>query len=219
MAEKVRCVIICGSPETNTEFIRKFVNPDDYVMCADSGYNNAVKAGVTPDLCVGDFDSLRGEIKSGIETVTLNTRKDDSDTMHCASLAVEKGFKEVVLLGADGGRLDHTLANFYVLEYLFNNKARAYLENEKEQVQFLGAGEYTYSKVKGKTFSVFPFSCTSCRVTYEGGCEYPASGLVLVSSEGRGLSNVFSDDEVKIIVHSGNALIFVNKVSISNNFD
>lgn len=219
MAEKVRCVIICASPEADINFIKDFVKSGDYIMCADNGYNTALKAGVNPDLYVGDFDSFSGELSEEIDVVKLNTHKDDSDSMHCASLAVEKGFKEVALVAADGGRLDHTLANFYVLKFLYENNVTAYLENEKERVQFLGAGEYTYSKVKGKTFSLFPFACEECRVSYEGKVEYPAKDLKLVSSEVKGLSDIFLDDNVKVHIHSGNALIVINKVSFSNIFD
>lgn len=219
MAEKIRCVIICGSPDADVSFIKDVVKPDDYVMCADNGYNTAIKAGITPDLFVGDFDSFSGELSNDIEAVKLNTHKDDSDSMHCAALAVEKGFKEVLLLGADGARLDHTLANLYVLKFLYENNANALLENEKEKVQFLGVGEYTYSKVKGKTFSVFPFSSERCEISYNGKVEYPASYLELVSSEVKGLSNIFLEDNIKVHIHSGNALIVINKVSISNILD
>jgi thiamine pyrophosphokinase len=219
MAEKIRCVIICGSPDADISFIKGFVKPDDYVMCADNGYNTAIKAGIKPDIFVGDFDSFSGKLSDDIEVVKLKTHKDDSDSMHCAALAVEKDFNEVALLGADGARLDHTLANLYVLKFLYENNITAYLENEKETVQFLGVGEYTYNKVKGKTFSVFPFSGECCEISYKGKVEYPASFLELVSSEVKGLSNIFLEDNIKVQIHSGNALIVINKVSISNIFD
>mgnify|MGYP002626440075 CR=1 FL=1 len=215
MAEKVRCVIICGSPDTNAEFIKSFVKDTDYVICADSGYKTALSAGIEPDLFVGDFDSYSGEVKNSVEIVKLNTHKDDSDSMHCANLAFDRGFTDVALVGASGGRLDHTLANLYVLRYLSEKGVKASLESDKETVQFLTPGEYNY-KNKGKTFSVFPFACDKTVVSYEGDVEYTASSLCLNSSQVVGLSNIFLGDNVKVRIISGNALIIVNKVSNSN---
>ena len=212
MAEKVRCVIICGSPEYDTEFIKSFINTEtDYIICADRGYMTAAEASVKPDLFVGDFDSFGGNVESDIEVIKLNTHKDDTDSMHCAAVAIEKGFKKVVLLAATGERLDHTLANICVLKYLSENGASASIENKKETVQFLPEGEYIYNGCNNKTFSVIPFGCESALVTYEGEVEYPAENLVLKSSLVVGVSNIFRSDSVKINVFSGNAVIIVNK--------
>ena len=53
----MRCVIIAGSPDTNSDFLSEVIKPDDYVICADRGCNFAKQAGITPNLVVGDFDS------------------------------------------------------------------------------------------------------------------------------------------------------------------
>ena len=211
MAEKVRCIIICGSPEADCDFIRKSVCADDYVICADGGYYTASKAGITPDLFVSDFDSFNGKIENGVETVKLNTHKDDTDSMHCAKLAVERGFKNILILGALGGRLDHTFANLSVLEYLCDNNITASIESESESVRVLNSGEYSYTCLKGKTFSVFPFGCGETEVTYIGEVEYPAKALKLKSSLAVGISNIFKSDSVKIVIKSGKALVIVNK--------
>ena len=48
MADKgviMRCVIIAGSPDTNSDFLSEVIKPDDYVICADRGCNFAKQAG------------------------------------------------------------------------------------------------------------------------------------------------------------------------------
>lgn len=212
MAEKVRCVIICGSPEFNADFIKNSVNPKtDYIICADGGYLTAKKAGLKADLFVGDFDSYQGEVSDKIDVVKLKVHKDDTDSMYCAKIAVEKNFKEVVLFGATGARLDHTFANICVLDYLNENGVNAYIENEKETVQILTVGEYKYNK-NGKTFSVFPFGCESIKISYEGNVEYPANNLLVKSSYAVGISNIFRGESVKVRLLSGKALFIVNKL-------
>ena len=47
MADKgviMRCVIIAGSPDTNSDFLSEVIKPDDYVICADRGCNFAKQA-------------------------------------------------------------------------------------------------------------------------------------------------------------------------------
>ncbi len=214
MAEKERCIIICGSPEADTEFIKNFVNKKDFVMCADSGYKTALDAGVVPDVFVGDFDSYKGGIKDGIKVVKLNTHKDDTDSMHCAQVAVEMGFNEAVLLCATGARLDHTLANLNVLRFLSDNGVSASVESALETVNYGSVGEYTYNNMKDLTFSVIPFCCDKAEVSYIGDVEYPADKLILSSSLVIGVSNVFLSESVKIRILSGSVLIVVNKSEI-----
>lgn len=210
MAEKVRAVILCGSPEVDRGFIKNYLNDGDFIICADSGYNIALSLGIKPDLFVGDFDSYLGDVDTGTEVIKLNTHKDDTDSMHCAEFCVKKGFKEVVLLNASGGRLDHTIANLSVLKYLAENGVKAKIETARETVQFLPSGEYTYSNLNGKTFSVIPFGCDKAVVSYEGDVEYPADNLTLDSSLVIGVSNIFRSDNVKVKILSGAVVFIVN---------
>lgn len=102
MADKgviMRCVIIAGSPDTNSDFLSEVIKPDDYVICADRGCNFAKQAGITPNLVVGDFDSEPDVLFPNCETVRLIPEKDDTDTMHSVDLALEKRFDEIAILG------------------------------------------------------------------------------------------------------------------------
>ncbi|MCH5299057.1 MAG: thiamine diphosphokinase [Ruminococcus sp.] len=205
-----RCVIICGAPNADVDFIRQAVDPsDDFVICADSGYAYAEKAGIRPDLFVGDFDSFLGILPEDIPKVTLKTHKDDTDSMHCAAVALERGYREVILLAATGGRLDHTLANISVLQYLTENGAKASILSDREEVFFLPKGRYTLDNVEGKTFSVFPFGCPEVVVTYNCKVEYPVEKLKILSSDTIGVSNIFHDDRAEVVVDSGSAVLIV----------
>ena len=42
----MRCVIISGSPDTSVEEIKTLCTDDDFIVCADSGYTFARKAGL-----------------------------------------------------------------------------------------------------------------------------------------------------------------------------
>lgn len=213
MAEKksVRCIIISGCPCADSQFIKDFIKAEDYVICADNGYSYAKQFYIIPNLIVGDFDSFEGTLPE-TEIITLQTHKDDTDTAHCAKVAIERGFKKVVILGALGGRNDHSFANLCVLQYLDENGVEGIIIDKKETVEFKGKGIYEYKNLKGKTFSVFPFACNEAVVSYYGKCEYQAESLKLKSSLAMGVSNIFRSDEVKIEVKEGNVLIFTENI-------
>lgn len=213
MAEKksVRSVIISGCPDADMSFIRSCINSDDFIICADNGYNYAKQLDIVPDLVVGDFDSYNGVLPE-TEIITLQTHKDDTDTAHCAKFAIEQGFGEVVLFGALGGRSDHTFANFCVLQFLNENGVKGTIIDKNETVEFCSEGLYEFRNQNGKTFSVFPFSCDEAVVSYYGKCEYPADKLTLKASLAMGVSNIFRSDNVKIEVIKGKVLIFTENI-------
>ena len=213
MAEKKpeRCVIVCASPEADCEYIRSFITAEDYLIAADGGMDILNRAGIVPDLFIGDFDSFSGIIPEGVEIIRLNVRKDDTDSMRCALTAKERGYAELCLLGASGGSMSHTFSNYSVLSFLADNNIKAVMSNKNEDVRVLGAGEYSFRNLNGCEFSVFPFGCESVVVSYAGGVEYPAKGLKLCENSSLGKSNVFRSNDVKIAVNKGKAIVFTSK--------
>ena len=113
----MKCYIIAGAPSPDIEFIRNEIPQNAFVLCADRGYSYAKAAGVSPSVIIGDFDSCADALPDTAETITLQREKLYTDTVHCIDNALQKGYDEMVVLAATGGRLDHTVANLYALEY------------------------------------------------------------------------------------------------------
>ena len=202
----MRCVIISGSPDTSVEEIKTLCTDDDFIVCADSGYTFARKAGLNPDLIIGDFDSLEEELPTDTEVVKLNTVKDDTDTEHCVMECIRRGYKDFLLLGSVGGRTDHTFANIAILSFLSEYNYHGVARNNGEEIQILKEGTYNMDGKKGLTFSVFPYGCESVNVTYKG-AKYPLDSYTLTYNVSRGTSNVFSDDNAEIVVNRGRAIL------------
>ena len=104
--------------------------PEDVVLAADGGYRHCQTAGITPDLLLGDFDSLESERPDNIPTHTFPVEKDDTDTMLAIRYGLEQGYQTFHLYGGTGGRMDHTLANLQALGFLARHGARGYLYEE-----------------------------------------------------------------------------------------
>lgn len=205
-AKKMRCVIISGSPDTNVEEIKSLCTSDDFIVCADSGYSFAKKAGLTPNLIIGDFDSLKEELPQNTEVVKLNTHKDDTDTEHCVMECIRRGYKDFLLLGSIGGRTDHTFTNIATLAFLSEYNYNGIARNNGEEIRILKEGSYEMNNKKGLIFSVFPYGCESVNVTYKG-AEYMLNNKTLTYNVSRGISNVFVDDEAEITINRGRAIL------------
>lgn len=87
--------------------------PGDLVLAADGGYRALYSLGYTPDLLLGDFDSLGDlPLPADLPVVRFPVRKDDTDTGLALRHGLEQGFRDFALYGCAGGRVDHLLANF-----------------------------------------------------------------------------------------------------------
>ena len=91
------------------------------LMAADRGLDFFKETGLVPDIVDGDFDSVSGNGKKYLESLSeteiikLQSEKDDTDTQSAVNLAIKKGAKSILILGATGGRLDHFLGNLGLL--------------------------------------------------------------------------------------------------------
>ena len=101
-------MIIGAAPIDSGRIFKEFDPRRYYVICADAGYETALKAGVKPDLIVGDFDSAKEPPAKGQKVKILPTEKDVTDTMFAVMKGFGRGFRSFLLLGCLGGaRFDH----------------------------------------------------------------------------------------------------------------
>lgn len=207
---KNRCVIVCASPTSDIDFILSQIRKDDFVMCADGGADKLSGTGIVPDMIIGDLDSSKKytEFKD-TEIIVLNVMKDDTDTFHCASVALDKGYKEFLILGAIGGRLDHTLGNISVLLYLKKHGATGVILDAYSQTSMLNLGTNEITGIKGKTVSVMPYACDSATLTYLG-LRFAMDKGTVTADFPYTISNEAESDRVLITLHSGTALLIVS---------
>ena len=112
-----RCVIVGGADISNYDRIIAHIKSDDFVIFCDSGLKHMEKLAVKSSLIVGDFDSHENP-HLDVETIVLPCEKDDTDTVFAVKEAIRRGYTDFLLIGVIGARLDHTLGNVYILEYL-----------------------------------------------------------------------------------------------------
>ena len=117
------CYIVGAAP---TEALPE-VREGDFLIAADRGYDALRRAGIAPDLIMGDFDSL-GYTPEGENVLPHSPIKDDTDLLLAIRWAMERGWRRFVIYGALGGkRLDQTVASFQTLRFLADHGAKGRL--------------------------------------------------------------------------------------------
>ncbi|HIS69669.1 MAG TPA: thiamine diphosphokinase [Candidatus Gallacutalibacter stercoravium] len=204
-----RCVVLGAAPVLMPDKIKSYIRQDDYIICADGGLRTAQRMGIRPDLLIGDFDSMEQPACRPAETITLPVCKDDTDMMAGIKEGITRGWKRFLLLGATGGRMDHTIANLCALDFLARQGMENWLADESNRATVVQQGILELRGMNGRLVSVFPFGAPSCLLSYEG-LQYPLCKESLVSVEPRGVSNRAVSDLVRITVHQGPALVVLS---------
>lgn len=195
------CYIVAALPASGERFTAA---ADDLVIAADAGWLHAPNYGLTPALSVGDFDTAPPP--DHIPVVTHPVRKDDTDLMLAVRIGLEKGYRTFVLLGAAGGRADHTFAAYQTLRYLKDQGARGYLVGDGTITTLLSSEEITFSWKAETTFSLFAVGEVAEKVTIRG-ASYPLEKGTLTDSFPLGVSNAFTDAPLTVSVDKGHLLM------------
>ena len=111
-----RCIIAGAAGICPRDLPRRL--PGDLWIAADGGAEALLRFGIAPDVFIGDLDSAAAPPECG-EITLLPRAKDDTDTAAAVKYALARGYGEITLLGALGGRrLSHTVANLQLLLYI-----------------------------------------------------------------------------------------------------
>lgn len=203
--EKGRCVILAGGPIE--EELQGLLCPQDIIYAADAGLAAARRFGLRPAVCLGDWDSCpQPPAGEAGELLVLPAEKDDTDTHYAARLAAERGFKQVLLLGCLGGRLDHTLANLSTLLWLTGQGVRCWAVGQGAAVTAVENGRLCLPRREQAYLSVFAAGGAARGVSLSG-VRYPLQDAVLTEQFPIGVSNEFAGPQAQIEVKQGRLLV------------
>ena len=133
-------VLIVGSGNAeSTELLQQTASLAQLLICVDGGARHFSKAGITPHVLLGDFDSIDANLlqtyeKDGVKLVKYPTGKDYTDMELALDYAAEHGATRVFIMGAIGSRIDHSLSNLQLLHKLLQKGIRGVILNENNRV-------------------------------------------------------------------------------------
>lgn len=177
---------------------------EDFVIAADGGVTHCAQIGRTPDVILGDFDSL-GYVPQGAQVFPVE--KDDTDIMLAIRHGLDRGFREFLIYGGlEGPRLDHTMANFQALSYLRKHGARGYLIGKNQIMTVIEAETVVFPASCEGILSVFCMGADATGVTIQG-LQYRLENGTLTADFPLGVSNHFVGREARISVQNGRLLL------------
>ncbi|WP_024865944.1 thiamine diphosphokinase [Butyrivibrio sp. FCS014] len=201
-----RCVIFGGADIGNYEYIKSRLKSEDFLIFCDSGLKHMQALDLKPDLIVGDFDSHENP-HLDVETIVLPCEKDDTDTVFAVKEAVKRGFLEFLLLGVVGARLDHTLGNVYILEYLSGLGKRAVIIDDYSEMRLVTPGHPASIGGDSEFFSLINISGLAKGITITG-AKYTLHDAEIKSEYQYGVSNeVLPGETAEVSVDEGSLLL------------
>ncbi len=208
----MRAIIIAGGQTDDDTAWQRWVQDGDWIIGADGGAAQALAWGLEPDLVIGDMDSLADEDRAtlagrGCRFLEHPRAKDETDLELALTYAVGEGAREIVVLGALGGRLDHTLANVLLLTLPpLQGVSVRIADGDREALLVRSGGAVRLRGNPGDLVSLLPLGGDARGVTTRG-LAWALRGEPLRFGFSRGVSNEMMAHEASVEVEDGFLLV------------
>jgi thiamine pyrophosphokinase len=210
----MKCVIIANGDLDYSQDISGIILQADLIVCADGGARHLKAIDISPHVIIGDFDSASPEDRlffeeKKIKTISYPSRKNETDSELCVSWALLNNATDITLLGVTGTRLDHTLANIYLLKKLVMQHIPARIINKNNSIHMT----IDHIKLQGRPgdlLSILPITEKVAGITLTG-LEYPLAEATLEMGSSMGISNVFKESKATVSVREGILMVIQSK--------
>ncbi|MBR1443202.1 MAG: thiamine diphosphokinase [Firmicutes bacterium] len=205
----MRAVVIGSGEIKDGNIIKKYCE-NSFVICCDGGMGYALKENIRPDVILGDMDSVRKDEleyyeKKGFEMKKYPREKDYTDMELGIDEALKTDAGEVILLGAAGSRLDHTIMNIQLLKKIAEKGKKAKLINDNNIISLIDS-KIEISGKKGDIVSLIPFTEKVCGICTRG-LEYSLNAYIMTMGHSIGISNVMKEEKAEITIKQGLLLV------------
>ena len=182
------------------------------VVCCDGAAQQLLSWGRDPDLITGDMDSLpQNLIKRFKDRIVPSSCQETNDLTKAVRLSIQKGFHRVHILGATGGREDHTLANISLLADYAQLLQVDMITDHGIFIPLLSSG--SIDTQPGMQISIF--SLTPDISLQASGLKYPISD-VRFDSWWKGSLNEATETQCDFVFESGRIILFLEHSAFPN---
>ena len=182
------------------------IKKNDFIIAVDGAAIWLFNQHVIPNAAIGDFDSVSLEelklIQKKVNKVRLYPEAKDYADLHLAvNYAIDLNPQQVVIFGATGSRLDHTLAAVEMLVLFARRGIEAKIKDFSNELMLVESSASVQKSNDYKYLSVIPF--TQSAVVSISGCRYNVDNKVIKRGETVGVSNQIAEKTAKIEVKEG----------------
>lgn len=207
---KMRAIIVAnGHVQKGLSKLISF-GPQDEIICVDGGVHNALELGLRPSVVIGDMDSLDERLlrelrEEGCIFITHEREKDKVDTQLAVEYAAERGADEIIMIGALGSRLDHTLANLYLLASPVLKGVKVRMMDEVQEIYLIKDFGIIEGRA-GDTVSLISLTPVTKGI-YTKNLKYALTDGELTLDFPRGISNVLTGSPAEVRIGEGLLLV------------
>jgi thiamine pyrophosphokinase len=202
-----RALIIANGEVPAPGLVRPLLRTCDLIVCADGGANTARKLGIIPDIILGDLDSMTAATRRHFRNVPLLriAEQENTDLEKALLSCVRWGIQSVDVVGATGGRIDHTAAAMGCFRRF---GSRIVMEMHDSSGTLSRAGRHVRIPVgKGRLVSLLPLG--KCSGVSTRNLKYALRNAVLEPGIRQGVSNRSTALWITVSVRRGTLLIFI----------
>lgn len=165
-------VILANGEFPSSDHTTRLLEQADRVICCDGAAEKLLEYGITPDLIVGDMDSLPLHLQERFSAIIRPDKDQETNDLTKAFKAAVDPLPDVIhILGATGRREDHTMANVSLLadyaEALAGSGCTIDMVTECGVFKASCGKDVSYSCPTGVEISIFAFD-NSLRINCEG---------------------------------------------------
>ncbi len=175
-----------------------------YIVVCDGAYNRIKNLQITPDVVIGDFDSLKG-VEHNLHTQYIHLKdQETTDLEKAINHLIEKGYTDINVIWASGKRLDHTINNFATLAKY--SKIKVVLIDDYSR-SFILPKNYSKRYEKGQALSLVPIHTCSGITTKN--LKYNLENEALCFGKRSGTSNEATGNGLVEISHTKGLLALI----------
>lgn len=202
----MRIIIFANGNLPNLEKAHRLIRPDDFILCADGGTRHVLALGLTPNLIIGDMDSLPATFNLNPKTfIRFPADKNETDLELTINHAITLHPSQILILAALGGRMDQTLANIALLSDPRLSTFDVRLTDGVEEIFFCR----DQAKVEGRSGDIVSLIPWQGEVTgvFTENLRWHLHHETLYPDKTRGISNEMTSNVATVSITSGLLLI------------
>lgn len=206
----MKAIIFCSGEIRDYEYLKNRDFDNCLIICADGGLRHAEALNIIPDVIIGDGDSYKGDFPQNGKVIRYPSDKDFTDTNLCIDYAIEKGYKEIEILGGLGGRRDQEFSHYCLMAYGLSKNIKIKMSDELNEITMENK-PFILKKGDKKYVSFFPYGGTVEGFSVKG-LKYETENMCLEPHLVQASSNEFSNNDIaEITFKSGTLLIILSR--------
>ena len=211
-------ILIVSGGNINNDFFKNQILKDkfDLIIASDKGLETLDRFSIKPNYIIGDFDSINLKIlekyinDKSVKLIKLNPIKDYTDTHMALKLAIKCRSDDIIIIGATGTRIDHTMANINILKEALNKNVECKILDENNSIRLINKNTKIYKDNNYPYISLIPLTTTVKGITLKG-FKYSLNNATMKIGKSIGVSNEQTKKIATIEIKQGVLIVIKSK--------